>query len=192
MQACLEQHRRAYEIGMQVGNTSDACFNLVVMIPRMIESGTNLDILNKEIEFYLRFAEEHSHPILATYMTWYHDAVSLLRDDGSGSVEVTPLASDQSKIMDATAIHLVQLMMPAFYLGHLERVKFLRKKWESMDIDRKSRIPTRCVFVAFYDGLASIAIYRQKKKNNMLSTVENSISVLTKGAFSTVINSYDR
>eukprot|EP00804_Cyclotella_cryptica_P020612 CCRYP_003442-RB/>CCRYP_003442-RB protein AED:0.05 eAED:0.05 QI:255/1/1/1/1/1/3/704/1362 len=192
MQACLEQHRRAYEVGMQVGNTSDAFFNLVVMIPRMVESGTNLDILNKEIEFYLRVAEEHSHPILATYMTWYQDALSLLLDDGSGAVEVAPLASDQSKIMDATAIHLVQLLMPAFYLGRMERVKFLSKKWDCMDADRKSRIPTRCVLVAFYDGLASIAIYRQKKKNALLSRVEKSVSVLTKGAFSRFFCSYYR
>ena len=35
----VEQHRKAYEIGMQIGETSDAINNLLFLISRMIECG---------------------------------------------------------------------------------------------------------------------------------------------------------
>ena len=33
------QHKRAYEVGMQVGETSDAINNLLFLVSRMIECG---------------------------------------------------------------------------------------------------------------------------------------------------------
>ena len=35
----VAQHRRAYEVGMQVGETSDAINNLLFLISRMFECG---------------------------------------------------------------------------------------------------------------------------------------------------------
>jgi hypothetical protein len=53
---------------MQIGNTNDAIFNLYFMIPRMIDGGTNLLVVKKEIESYQQLAKLHQHPILETYM----------------------------------------------------------------------------------------------------------------------------
>jgi hypothetical protein len=68
IQACIEQHRRAYEIGMKMGITYDAIFNLYFLIPRMIDGGVNLLVVKKEIETYQQLAKLHHHPILETYM----------------------------------------------------------------------------------------------------------------------------
>ena len=62
IQYCIMQHRRAYDIGMKTGNTSDAFFNLAFMIPRMIDVGENLLTVKKEILFYQQLAEKHNHP----------------------------------------------------------------------------------------------------------------------------------
>ena len=55
--ACVDMLRKGYEIGMQMGSTSDAFYNLYFLIPRMIEAGMNLDVIRKEIVFFQKMAK---------------------------------------------------------------------------------------------------------------------------------------
>lgn len=68
IQACIEQHKKAYEIGMKMGNTNDAIYNLLFLIPRMLDGGVNLMVVKKAIESYQQIAKLHHHPVLEIYM----------------------------------------------------------------------------------------------------------------------------
>jgi hypothetical protein len=193
---------------MQIGNTSDAIFNLFFMIPRMIDGGVNLLVIKKEIESYQQLAKLHHHPILETYMQvslcsisfvaffiqckyntqgnhhffyqWFMDSITpLINSDTTNAI--TPATTDKCGITDATAIHVVQLMIPAIYLGHLERVLFLEKRWESMSHYEKCRIPMRNFLRAFYFGLASSDSYRRKKNRWTMADIDSSVTWLQKG-----------
>ncbi|KAL7513085.1 hypothetical protein ACHAXN_010337, partial [Cyclotella atomus] len=85
IQACVEMHRRAYEVGMQIGNTSGAFSNVYFMIPRMIDGGEKLDVVKKQIDYFQKLAQTHSHPVLATYMQWYQDTITGLCDEGAAT-----------------------------------------------------------------------------------------------------------
>jgi hypothetical protein len=94
---------------------------------------------------------------------------------------ITPATSDKCNITDATAIHVVQLLIPAMYLGHDERVSFLDKIWGSMSHYEKCRLPLRNFLRAFYVGVASARSYRRKKNKHKLAVVESSLALLKKG-----------
>ena len=66
IQACIEMHRRAYELGMQLGNVSISAFHKSFVITRELHAGTNLLSLKEEIEFDMKMAMHHSLP--------YHNA----------------------------------------------------------------------------------------------------------------------
>eukprot|EP00956_Cyclotella_meneghiniana_P022153 scaffold41388_cov125-Cyclotella_meneghiniana.AAC.6 len=198
IQACVDMLRKGYEIGIQMGCTNEAFCNLYFLIPRMIEAGTNLDVIRKEIVFFQKMATTHSHPVLATYMKWYQDTIILLCDEEPrSSVAMTPVSQCDCSITDATIIHLIQLLMPATYLvsinslvdnsvlrslvnllfaslplyfkGQYERVEFLVKKWDKLDSDQKGRMPWRNVLISFYYALALAGMYRRKTIKKYIS-----------------------
>ena len=112
---------------------------------------------------------------------WYMDTVFLLVDSKSSSVTISPSSEDECNITDATAIHILQLMMPALYLGNLERVIFLAKKFQSLD-EEGTRMPMRVILISFYHGLAIAGIYRRRKNKKLLAILEKAISVLEKAS----------
>lgn len=114
-----------------------------------------------------------------SYSRWYMDTVSLLIDSGS-SDQISPVETEECKITDATAIHIVQLIMPALYLGHYERVIFLAKKFESLQEDEKNKFPIRATLISFYHGLAVAGVYRRNQKSKPLLVLRNAISTLSK------------
>jgi hypothetical protein len=116
----------------------------------------------------------------ATYMQWHQDTITPLCDSRSSAV--FPIASaEECKITDAEGIQLIMFMMPACYLGQHERVPFFGKKWNSLDSDQQARMPMHTILASFYYGLASAGLYRQRKKIHLISTIDNSISVLVEG-----------
>ena len=130
-------------------------------------------------------------------MQWYQDTVILLRDGESSSVAMTPVSQCDCPITDATAIHIIQLLMPATYYvsfnnvvdvlilkylvdcilfslyskGQYERVEFLVKKWDKLDSDQKNRMPWRNVLISFYHGLAMAGMYRRRKMKKYISYI---------------------
>ena len=110
------------------------------------------------------------------------ETISLLIDCESGSNLTAPAQSEECDITDATAIHTVQLIMPALYLGHFDRVVFLAKKFESLQDDEKKRSPIRAILVSFYYGLAAAGIYRRKKTSRLLPILQSAISTLLKSS----------
>ena len=110
------------------------------------------------------------------------DTVYLLVDNESSFVIIPPANSKEFNIPDATAVHIVQLIMPAFYLGCYERVIYLAKKFESLHEQDKARMPMRIILVSFYHGLAMAEAYRRKKGRNRLRILNLMISVLKKAS----------
>ena len=106
----------------------------------------------------------------------------MLVNDKSSSVMLSPASSEECNIPDATAVHIVQLIMPALYLGYFERVIFLGKKFESLHEHSKARMPMRIILVSFYYGLAMVESYRRRRSQKVLPIVEKAISVLKKAS----------
>lgn len=83
IQACIAQHRYAFQIGMQSSKTCDAIFNVLFMVPRMLESGEKLQVVKKEIEYFQQMAKTHNHSVLSTFMKWvsirYFDPFILIK-----------------------------------------------------------------------------------------------------------------
>jgi hypothetical protein len=147
----------------------------------MIDCGEKLDVVKKQIDFFQQLAKTHSHSVLATYMQWYQDTITGLCDSRA-SPAVSPANADECNITDATSVHIIQLCLPAVYLGQYERVQFLMKKWDSLQFDEKNRMPWRTILISYYNGLAFAGLHRRKKNvRARLSCLENSISVLSKG-----------
>ena len=115
------------------------------------------------------------------HLRWYMDTVFLLVDSESSSVAISPSSEDECNITDATAIHIVQLIMPALYLGNIERVVFLANKFQTLD-QEGTRMPMRVIQISFYHGLAIAGIYRRRKNKKLLAILEKAISVLKKAS----------
>jgi hypothetical protein len=101
--------------------------------------------------------------------------------NSEATTAVTPATAAKYNITDASAIHIVQLLIPATYLGHDERVSFLDKVWGSMSHWEKIRLPLRNFLRAFYVGVAAARSYRRKTNKQKMAVVESSLALLTKG-----------
>ena len=149
--------------------------------PLSNSGGTNVDLVAKEIDFFQQLAKIHDHPVLAKYMQYNESEIILLRDSEPGSRAISLDESDELKITDYMAIQICGLIMPAFFLGQLERVAFLAKKWDNLHADERERQPYRCIMVNFYSGLSCAEMHRKKKSRKHISTLKAVISYLAKG-----------
>ena len=181
IQACIEMHRRAYELGMQLGNTSISSFHKSFVIARELHAGTNLLRLKEEIEFDMKMAKHHSIPIFDAKSQQYYDAVLTLIN-GESKMSQDP---DECKFDTETA-YIMSRMVTSTYLGYFERVKHMAERWEfylnpndSMSSYDK-RINFRNVYVSFYYGLALFALRRRKKSssNKMPDNMKKLLGVL--------------
>lgn len=170
---------------MQVGNKFESFANLCYMVPRMLEGGKNLKSIEREIHTYQKLAHRHRNKVLALCMQCYQDTIDLLCDDSS-TTNVT-LISDESVLKEGPAVHLVRLIMPHCYLRHMERVTFFAKKWESMGVEVTDRCPFRKVAVAFYSGLARLALHRQRKFGKISKDISQCIKILSTGKYKTFV-----
>ncbi|KAL7516121.1 hypothetical protein ACHAWX_001173, partial [Stephanocyclus meneghinianus] len=156
IQACINMHRRGYEFGMQVGNTSLAGLHLCLAVHREIISGTNLQSLKTEIEFYLKLAKQHSLPALEVLMIiYYKNVLSLIGEQLIGPAQL--IKGPQYEEIECT-----QEMMSSLFSDHFDRVNYLAKKWESLSEKNNLKVPIRVIYVVFYTGLATTKMYRMK------------------------------
>lgn len=149
-------HRRGYEFGMQVGNTSLAGFHLCLAVHREIISGTNLLTLKTEIEFYLKLAQQYSLAHFEGFMQMYYKNVLTLIGEKSIDLE-QHIQGPQYEEAEC-----IQDMMASLFSGHFGRVNYLAKKWELSSENIKLKVPVRAISVAFYSGLATTILYRTK------------------------------
>lgn len=108
-------------------------------------------------------------------------------DEGSDSDDIS---SRETKFTDASAINITRLIMPAYYLGRIERVRFLAEKWEMMDEDVQKKIPIRAISIAFYHGLALVEMCRKRKIKSFLSKINSSVDMLVKGEHDKLLLSF--
>eukprot|EP00804_Cyclotella_cryptica_P019416 CCRYP_006604-RB/>CCRYP_006604-RB protein AED:0.03 eAED:0.03 QI:114/1/1/1/1/1/5/168/1358 len=156
IQACVDMHRRGYEFGMQVGNTSLAGLHLCLAVHREIISGKKLQLLKAEIEFYLKLARQHSLTALKVLMQiYYRNVLTLIGEQLTCPVQ--QIQGTQYEEIDCT-----QEMMSSFFSGHFDRVNYLSKKWEASSDNTKLKVPIRVISVAFYTGLATTKLHRTK------------------------------
>lgn len=155
-------HRKAYDIGQQVGNISMASLHKQFLIARELHSGTNLMQLKDDLDMDIKMSEHvYSFPMLAMKLRVYFDAVLTLVGEESSVRLPQP---NENAAFDQEPAFVLTKMMTLTYLGYYERVKHMYKRWETLSGDNQSKIMIsfRGLYVHFYYGLSAILI--QKKK----------------------------
>jgi hypothetical protein len=154
-------HHRGFELGMQAGNRVLACHHLCCAVHREIISGTHLQTIKSEIEFYLKLAKQYSLPDVESTLQIYYNNVLIL----IGEKPIGPLLQTQPESLheETHEIELVQEMMVALFRSHIERAQNLSKKWEVLSKKKVLKVPIRLISGAFYCGLAMTSMYRTKK-----------------------------
>lgn len=156
IQACADMHRRGYEFGMQVGNTSLAGLHICLAVHREIISGTNLHLLKVEIEFYLKLAQQHAMTAMKALMQiYYQNVLTLIGEQLIGPVE-------QIHGTQCEEIEYTQEMMSSLFSGHFDRVNYLSRKWEALCNKNNHKEPIGAISAAFYNGVAMTSMYRVK------------------------------
>ena len=170
-------HRQGYKLSMQVGHTTLAGLNLCYAIHREIISGTNLQTVMTEIEFYLKLAKQHSLSALGGVLQIYYMNVLALMNKEFACSEPNISGPQYEEIEN------VQEMMFQLFRGHVDRVIYLTKKWEVLSEKNKVKVPIRAISVTFYHGLATTRIYRTrgfKVKHPLENIQKDSLPVLQK------------
>eukprot|EP00804_Cyclotella_cryptica_P019625 CCRYP_013989-RA/>CCRYP_013989-RA protein AED:0.06 eAED:0.06 QI:199/1/1/1/0.75/0.6/5/431/1198 len=180
IQACADMHRRASELAMNLGNNLMASFNMSVMLHRSLYGGSNLETLKVEIESHWILAKQHSLQMLEYILKVYGEVVIWLI--GNCSPVTNNVLSDLD-VPEYEEISFMYQMFLSLFLGHMERVIFMAKKWESLDIQLRMKEPVRFIYNTFISGLASACWYRKgRQKAQLRENVRKSLAILKDAA----------
>ena len=183
-QSCADMLRRGYEIAMPLGITALGFYNWMHMVPRSIFGGTNLSILEREIDGQLKLIRCQSQSMLETYLLIFQETVLRLmgkveKDSVNGEIELE--VKNGHNIADYSETLCCHRLMSSYWLGHYDRAKYYAEKWTPNNKSMTSKTKLRCIMTAFYFGLTSSAIFRRKKCSKPKSTTMTFIST-TKNA----------
>jgi predicted ATPase len=175
MQAVVEMHRKAFEVGYQVGDLSNSAFHKLFYAVRQFYAGANLVKLKEELEHGFKSEEYHcSFPMLGKKLHHLHTTVMRLIGD-----EETPIVSHpepELEVFDGEPTSIVREMAYLMYRGHYERVTFMAKRWSTSSAENQWKLNLRSVYVCFYSCLSMLVIGRRKKPNK--SKIDQLLSVL--------------
>ena len=174
IQACVEMHRQAYDVGLQTGNLSIAGMHKTFAIAREFYTGVNLVRIKDEIECVSKSQEYYGSMSVAGVKLGVQNMVVKCLIDGESSGTKSEDGSDN----DPTVVYAQMII--SVYCGYFERAKHLAKRWEK--IHCKEIFSLRVVFVQFYWGLASLVVARRKATKQVLSDIDRYISIVENAA----------
>eukprot|EP00804_Cyclotella_cryptica_P005176 CCRYP_014234-RA/>CCRYP_014234-RA protein AED:0.05 eAED:0.05 QI:231/0.75/0.4/1/0.75/0.6/5/82/1366 len=180
LQACLDMHRRGYEMAMQAGNLTVGAFHKIFIHSQSLKTGRNLLELKKENETELGLATHRSQSLLAMRLRSFGETILTLI--GDESTRHSALFSDEEltstpSLMEALCVNE---MMSSIFLGNPERIQNLSKHWESSRKEQIDSVAHRSIYIAFYCGLSRAATYRTNPDPEQLAKLDDSISIVAK------------
>ncbi|KAL7520532.1 hypothetical protein ACHAWX_005256 [Stephanocyclus meneghinianus] len=176
IQMCADMHLRASELAMNLGNNLMASLNISAMLHRSMYGGRNLETMKMEIASHWILAKQHSLQLLECNLKVYDGVVSSLI--GNHTLVTNSVLSDLD-VPEYEEISFLYQMFLSLFLGHIERVIFIAKKWESLDIQLKLKCPIRFIYNTFISGLASACWYcKGRQKMQLRDTVKKSLAIL--------------
>ena len=157
-------HKKAYDIGQQLGNTSFASTHQQFLIVRQLHAGTNLLDLKEELEFNIKTIEQYcSFPVIGMKLRYYYKAVLTLIGEESSSLSIE---QDEGSHHGQELAFVESKMMWLVYLGFYDRARHMAVNWKLLHKDNESKKITvsslREIYANFYYGLSDIALRRQK------------------------------
>ena len=157
-------HKKAYDIGQQVGDTSFASIHQQFLIVRQLHAGTNLLDLKEELEFNIKTIEQYcSFPVVGMKLRYYYKAVLTLIGEESSSLSIE---QDEGSLHNQELAYVESKMMWLVYLGFYDRARHMAVNWKLLHKDNESKKITvsslREIYANFYYGLSDIALRRQK------------------------------
>ena len=154
-------HKKAYDIGQQLGNTSFASTHQQFLIVRQLHAGTNLLDLKEELEFNIKTIEQYcSFPVVGMKLRYYYEAVLTLIGEESSSLSIK---QDEGSHHGQELAFVESKMMWLVYLGYYDRARHMALRWKLLSGDNQAKqVKFREIYVNFYYGLSDIALRRQK------------------------------
>lgn len=181
IQACVDMHLQASELAMNLGDNLMASFNISIMLHRSLYGGKNLEDLKTEIESHTLLAKQHSLKQLEHNLKVYRGVVFSLLGNSPSDFQIANYLSDLD-VPEYEDISFMYQMFSSLFLGHMERVNYMAKKWGTFDNQLKMKEPVRFIYTTFIIGLASACWYRKATyKQQLADNVKKSLSIL-KGA----------
>ena len=164
IQAVIDMHRKAADIGVQAGNLSVAAFHKMFYVNRHFHAGTNLVQMKEKLEHEFKVEQYHnSFPILLMHLNLFHKAVRrLIGCEGTTGVSLDP----KPDVFDNEHSFIMIEMACLTYKGHYERVKYMGKRWSELEGKNGKHFSfryVRSVYVHFYWALSSLVIAQKKK-----------------------------
>jgi len=186
LQACIDMHRRACEIGLKVGDTSIAALHQQFLIVRQLYAGTNLLALKKELEHEIKVTDHYydGYPVLVMKLHSYYKTVLLLI--GTETLSSLELYDEDGKeVYDKQPAYVMSRIITLTFLGHYERVKHIIKRWELAkgENESKAMISYRGIYLCFYRVLAATGLARSRK---LKSTNENATRIKEKSIIQSI------
>ena len=172
IQACVEMHRQAYDVGLQTGNLSIAGMHKTFAIARGFYTGVNLVRIKDEIDCVSKSQEYYGSMSVAGVKLGVQNMIVKCLIDGESSGTKSEDGSDN----DPTVVYAQMII--SVYCGYFERAKHLAKRWEKIRVTNsfKTILSFRLVYVNFYWGLASLVVARRKATK--LSDIDRFISIV--------------
>ena len=154
-------HKKAYDIGQQVGDTSFASIHQQFLTVRQLHAGTNLLDLKEELEFNIKTIEQYcSFPVIGVKLRYYYKAVLILIGEESSSLSIE---QDEGSHYEQEHSYVFSNMMWLVYLGYYDRARHMAVRWKLLSGDNQAKqVKFREIYVNFYYGLSDIALRRQK------------------------------
>ncbi|KAL3787768.1 hypothetical protein HJC23_009819 [Cyclotella cryptica] len=182
LQACLDMHRRGYELAMQAGNLSVAAFHKIFVVGQSLKTGENLLDLKEEVEIELSLATHRSQSLLAMRLRYYSDTiVKLIGDESTGRSSLCRY-EDLASYPNLMEAHCLNDMMSSMYLGNPQRIQHLSKLFELSLKHTRDSVAQRSIYVAFFCGLSVAATYRAMPDQHNLTKLDDAISIVAKAA----------
>ena len=154
-------HKKAYDIGQQVGDTSFASIHQQFLTVRQLHAGTNLLDLKEELEFNIKTIEQYcSFPVIGVKLRYYYKAVLILIGEESSSLSIE---QDEGSHYEQEHSYVFSNMMWLVYLGYYARARHMAVRWGLLSGDNQAKqVKFREIYVNFYYGLSDIALRRPK------------------------------
>lgn len=184
IQACLDQHTKAYELGMQLGKASiSALHKQLLRVRELYTGGKNLLELKEEIDIDMKMAKHDLLPILGMKSQLCYQAVSNLID---GKL-TTSKDIDRAGLYDPEGAYILSRVITLTFLGYFERAKHLvDDEGLKRSTGLKKSIPMfHACYIYFFYGISSIGLCRRKKLKHLPQKLKKISDVLENaGGFS--------
>jgi predicted ATPase len=169
LQVCANMLRQGFDVGMSLGETGIAFFNLSRYIEIALMAGDKLPTLLEKVDYYLKLANTYQNETAKLFLSLHRERISILMDKEGTAIDVPDTASENvlSSVYFNRAIQ-------AYWQGHSERCQhYIKKSSYTTNSDA-----CQLLLITFIDGMNSFQLLKRTSNGKLRSIPRNAIIVL--------------